>query len=127
MSGRSDGATVMKHLVLVPALLIGGVMSAHADTDTWSNTARYWRSYGALHAAAHYCTATVGPNLNGVRTPRIYKRCMAGLGWRYVRTTIHNRHHSHAHYKPRDYNSWSHSPLAYLPLFHNPRVYSRLR
>src|SRR5262249_58256002 len=101
MSGRSDGATVMKHLVLVPALLIGGVMSAHADTDTWANSARYWRSYGALHAAAHYCTATVGPNLNGVRTPRIYKRCMAGLRLRYVPTTIHNPHPTPPpHYPP---------------------------
>jgi hypothetical protein len=76
----------MKHLVLAPALLLGTVLSAHADTDTWANTRKNPRSYWALQAAAHYCTRTVGPNLNGVQTPRIYKRCMSGLGWRYVRT-----------------------------------------
>jgi hypothetical protein len=103
----------MKHLILAPALLIGGVLSAHADTDTWANTARHWRSYGALDAASHYCTAAVGPNRNGVRTPRIYKRCMAGLRWRYVRTTIDNRYHSHGYYNAWYYNPWYNSRWYY--------------
>jgi hypothetical protein len=76
-------------------MLRGGMLSAQADTDTW---VRNSRSGPTLNTASHYCSETVGPNLNGMATPRSYKRCMAGLGWRYVRTTIDYRYHSHSWY-----------------------------
>jgi hypothetical protein len=88
----SNGDTVMKRFVIVTALLLGGIASAQADTDTW---ARNSRGGPTLHTAMHYCSETAGPNRNGMRTPLAYKRCMARIGWRYVRTTIDYRHHSH--------------------------------
>ena len=80
----------MKHFVLVTGLLLGGIVSAQADTDTW---ARISRRGPTLHTAMHYCSETVGPNRNGMPTPPAYKRCMAGIGWRYVRTTVDYRSH----------------------------------
>jgi hypothetical protein len=91
------GETVMRYLVLVPALLLGGMLSAQADTDTW---ARNSRGGPTLHTAMHYCSETAGPNRNGMRTPLAYKRCMARIGWRYVRTTIDYRYHSHGPFSP---------------------------
>jgi hypothetical protein len=89
----------MKHFVIVTALLLGGVVSAQADTDSWARN-----SYRGptLHTATHYCSETVGPNPNGVATPRVFKRCMARLGWRYVGTRIDYRVHSHGLF-----NRWS--------------------
>ena len=96
-----EGETIMKHFVLITALLLGGLLSAPADTDTW---VRQSHSGPTLHTATHYCSETVGRNLNGMATTRAYKRCMAKVGWRYVRTTIDYRSHSHGLFD-RWYNS----------------------
>jgi hypothetical protein len=81
------GERTMKRIMLVTALLIGGAVSASADTDVWS--AKPPRGDADRVAANQYCDETVGPSVNHVPTSATYKRCMASRGWRFV-TTKHD-------------------------------------
>jgi hypothetical protein len=74
----------MKNMILVVALLASGAVSAYADTDTW--TASRPRSDGDLYAANRVCDAEYGSPQNGVPTRAAYKRCMAGQGWKFVKS-----------------------------------------
>ncbi|WP_445217300.1 hypothetical protein ACKWRH_35380 [Bradyrhizobium sp. Pa8] len=42
----------MKRLGFIAALLIGGAIPAHADTDIWNNMLKQQRGDDALHARA---------------------------------------------------------------------------
>jgi hypothetical protein len=77
----------MKRMILVMALLVGGAVSASADTDVW--TAKPPRGDADMAAANQYCNETVGPSVNHEPTTASYKRCMASRGWRFV-TTKHD-------------------------------------
>lgn len=81
----------MKHfqtrrLTLVALLLAGGVVSAQADHDVYTNTTKYARNDDVLQADTDYCTQMLGAPQNGVPTPRAYKSCMLGHGWRFSHT-----------------------------------------
>jgi hypothetical protein len=79
----------MKRLALVALLLLGGAISAQADTDHWTDIkkGRPDADY-ALRIDSDYCGQTAGPNLSGHPTPPAFKRCMASRGWRYQSTTV---------------------------------------
>ena len=74
----------MKSLILAAALLLGGAVSAYADTDIWTSNPP--RSDGELAVAANSCSHQFGAPQNGTPTRAAYKRCMAGLGWKYADT-----------------------------------------
>jgi hypothetical protein len=74
----------MKSMILAVALLASGAVSAYADTDTW--TANPPRSDGDLYAANRVCDSEYGAPQNGVPTSAAYKRCMAGQGWKFVKS-----------------------------------------
>src|SRR5262249_5465497 len=82
------GEFVMKRLVLVAALLLGGGLAAQADVSHYTNVLKQPRSNDVLHADAEYCNQRVGRDRNGVRTTPPYKRCMRGGGWRYDYTRV---------------------------------------
>ena len=72
----------MKRILLVTVLLLTGAMAAHADTSSWK--LKPPRSDAELFAAGNYCDAQVGPELNGIPTSAVYKKCMASQGWTFV-------------------------------------------
>ena len=72
--------------VIAIALLLGGVLHAHADIDVWVDVRKPPRGDDVLQADTDYCTQKVGRNRNGVPTSAKFKRCMASRGWRFVRT-----------------------------------------
>lgn len=74
----------MKSMILAVALLASGAVSAYADTDIW--TASHPRNDGDLYAANRVCDAEYGSPQNGVPTSAPYKRCMAGQGWKFVKS-----------------------------------------
>jgi hypothetical protein len=76
----------MKRLALMAVLLLGGVLSAHADNDVYNNTKKQARGDDALHADTAMCDQQFGAPQNGTPTSRQYKRCMRGYGWRYSHT-----------------------------------------
>lgn len=76
----------MKHAVIVGLVLIGSVLSAHADNDVYNPTTKYARSDAALHAASEDCAQKFGAPDNGTKRPAPYKRCMLGHGWRFSHT-----------------------------------------
>jgi hypothetical protein len=78
----------MKRLAMVTALLLGGVLSAHADNDTYNNIAKQQRGDNVLHADTGYCAQRFGAPQNGTPTSRQFKRCMLGRGWKFDHTTI---------------------------------------
>ena len=49
-------------------------------------TASHPRSDGELYAANRVCDAQYGAPQNNVPTSAAYKRCMAGQGWKFVRS-----------------------------------------
>ena len=73
----------MKRLALFALLLLGGALSAHADSDVYDNIARHPRGDDALQADTNYCSQTPGAPQNGRPTPKAYKHCMLTRGWRY--------------------------------------------
>jgi hypothetical protein len=77
----------MKPIALAAALLLGGVLGAQADIDTWVNVAKYPRGDDALQVDARDCEQLVGQNTNGKPTSRKFKRCMLGRGWRFDHST----------------------------------------
>jgi hypothetical protein len=76
----------MKRLGLTAVLLLGSVLSAHADNDIYNNVLKQPRGDDALHADNAVCDAQLGAPQNGVPTSREYKRCMLGRGWRFSHT-----------------------------------------
>jgi hypothetical protein len=74
----------MKRTLIAAALLLGTMLSAHADTSYWDNITKQPRGDDQLHADARYCDLTVGVSPNGVPTPPWYKKCMLSRGWRYT-------------------------------------------
>ena len=77
----------MTRVVLATAVLLGSVLGAQADTDTWVNIAKYPRGDDAVQADARYCEQQVGRDINGKPTPPKFKRCMLGRGWRFDHST----------------------------------------
>ena len=47
----------MKRLALIAALLIGSAISAHADTDVWTNVLKQKRGDDALNVDSGFCDA----------------------------------------------------------------------
>jgi hypothetical protein len=78
----------MKRLVLAAALLAGGILTAHADNDTYINMRKVARGDDVLHIDVDACAQRLGHPKNGVPTTRAFKRCMATLGWRFSHTTV---------------------------------------
>jgi hypothetical protein len=78
----------MKRLLLAAALLAAGVLSAHADNDTYLNLRKQPRSDDLLHVDVESCAVKLGHPKNGVPTSRAFKRCMLGHGWRFSHTTV---------------------------------------
>jgi hypothetical protein len=72
----------MKHVALVAALLLGSAISASADTDIWSGRG----STADMMTAAGTCKQQFGASPPGVPTSAEVKRCMRGLGWKFVKT-----------------------------------------
>jgi hypothetical protein len=77
----------MQRMALAAVLLIGGVLGAQADIDTWVNVAKYPRGDDALQVDAHYCEQLVGQNTNGRPTSQKFKRCMLSRAWRFDHST----------------------------------------
>jgi hypothetical protein len=76
----------MKRLGLIAVLLLGGVLSAHADNDVYTNTMKQARGDDALQADTNDCSQMLGAPQNGTTTPRPYKSCMLSHGWRFSHT-----------------------------------------
>ena len=76
----------MKRLGLIAALLIGSAISAHADTDIWTNVLKQRRGDDALHVDGALCDAQFGAPQNGTATSAEYKRCMRARGRRFSHT-----------------------------------------
>ncbi|WP_027556870.1 hypothetical protein [Bradyrhizobium sp. Cp5.3] len=76
----------MKRLSLTAALLIGGAIAAHADTNIWTNMLKQRRGDDALHVDGAFCDAQLGAPRNGGATSAQYKRCMRARGWRFSHT-----------------------------------------
>ncbi len=62
------------------------MLNAYADNDVYYPTTKYGRSDVELHAASAACAEKFGAPDNGTETPRQYKRCMLGHGWRFSHT-----------------------------------------
>jgi hypothetical protein len=76
----------MGRLSLIAVLLLGGVLSAHADNDIYNNILKQRRGDDALQADSAICDAQLGAPQNGTITSRAYKSCMLGHGWRFSHT-----------------------------------------
>ena len=76
----------MKRLVLIAALSIGSAISAHADTDIWTNVPKQKRGHDALNVDSSFCDTQLGAPQNGTPTSAEYKRCMRARGWRFSHT-----------------------------------------
>jgi hypothetical protein len=76
----------MKSLSLVVALLAGGIVAAHADTDIYNNVLKRQRGHDELQMDGAACDAQFGKPQNGTATSREYKRCMLHHGWRFDHT-----------------------------------------
>ena len=71
----------MKRMVLIAALLLGTGLNAHADIATYHNILKTPRNDDQLHEDGYYCDAQVGPDKNGVPTPRLISNaCSAAAG-----------------------------------------------
>jgi hypothetical protein len=77
----------MKRAALAAALLLGSVLGAQADIDTWVNIAKYPRGDDALQVDARYCEQQVGQNTNGKPTAPKFKRCMLSRASRFDHST----------------------------------------
>lgn len=73
----------MKRLGLIALLMLGGALSAHAGNDTYNNTMKQPRRDDALQVDTAVCNQQDGTPRKGTPTPRAYKQCMLGRGWRF--------------------------------------------
>ena len=80
----------MKRLALIATLLIGSAISAHADTNIWTNVLKQKRGDDALNVDISSCDAQLGAPQDGTPTSAQYKRCMRARGWRFSRT-VHEK------------------------------------
>jgi hypothetical protein len=71
--------------------LLGAVLAAKADNDTYVDNTRHGRGNDALHADVDICAQTYGMPQNGIPTSRQFKQCMLGHGWRYKFTSLSPR------------------------------------
>jgi hypothetical protein len=78
----------MKRAIVVAILLLGTVLAAKADNDTYVDTTRHGRGNDALDVDASTCDQMLGSPKNGQPTSPQYKRCMLKLGWRWKFTTL---------------------------------------
>ena len=76
----------MKRFNLVAPLLLGGMLSAHADNDVYNNITKHPRSDEVLQTDTSYCSQMPGAPQSGTPTSQGYKRCMLSRGWRYSHT-----------------------------------------
>jgi hypothetical protein len=76
----------MKRLAIIAALLTGSAISAHADTNIWTNVLKQKRGDDALNIDSSFCDAQLGAPQNGTPTSAAYKRCMRARGWRFSHT-----------------------------------------
>jgi hypothetical protein len=83
---KRPGQRFGKPLGLIAALLIGSAISAHADTDIWTNVLKQKRGDDALNVDSSFCDAQLGAPQNGTATSAEYKRCMRARGWRFSYT-----------------------------------------
>jgi len=74
--------------ILAAALLLGTVISAHADTDDYVDATKQKRGDDARHADTYSCGEKFGMPQNGTQTSRQFKQCMLGYGWRFDRTRV---------------------------------------
>jgi len=72
----------MRRIILVAALLLGGAISARADTDIYSGQG----SNDDMNAAVRQCRQQWGEPALGIPPNDDFKKCMSQLGWTYVRT-----------------------------------------
>ena len=82
-------------IIISMLLLLGGALTAQADTSIYRNISKQPRGDQELQVATQYCTARIGPDRNGVRTSPQFKRCMLGQGWRWRRTQVVKKDPSH--------------------------------
>jgi hypothetical protein len=75
----------MKRIVLVATLLLGGAMTAQADTTHWS-AVHPAQSDAQLMAAGRSCDLQYGTGPHGP-VSAAYKQCMRAQGWIYTNTT----------------------------------------
>jgi hypothetical protein len=75
----------MKRLVLVAALLLGGAMTAQADTTHWT-AIHPSQSDAQLMADGRSCDLQYGTGPQGPPSAA-YKQCMRAQGWIYTNTT----------------------------------------
>ena len=78
----------MKRLALAALLLAGGTLGALADTDNYTNMLKTPRGDDLLHADVMACSERLGHPKDGTLTSAVFKRCMAGHGWRFNRTIV---------------------------------------
>jgi hypothetical protein len=90
----------MKRLALVTLLLLGGALSAHADSDVYDNITKHPRSDEVLQADTSYCSQSLGAPQNGTPTSKAYKRCMLARGWRYNHTARERSTQDHMYPDP---------------------------
>ncbi|MGV7216865.1 hypothetical protein [Bradyrhizobium sp. UFLA05-112] len=76
----------MLRLILVAALLVGGIVAARADTDIYRNALKRQRGPDELQADGAFCDAQFGKPQNGTVTSREYERCMLSRGWGFDHT-----------------------------------------
>jgi hypothetical protein len=78
----------MRSVLIVAALLVVGMVTAKADTDTYTDVSRQPRGDNELSVATDACAQRYGIPQNGKPTSRQFKQCMMGYGWRYDRTKV---------------------------------------
>ena len=76
----------MKRILLVTSVLLSGVVSAHADTATYTSTSGRG-AYSEMMEVGQVCDQRLGAVQNGEATSPAYKKCMLAGGWRYQSTT----------------------------------------
>ncbi len=75
----------MRRIVLVVALLLGGAMTAQADTTHWT-AVHPGQGDAQLHVAGRRCDLQYGNGPHGAPSAA-YKQCMRVQGWIYTNTT----------------------------------------
>jgi hypothetical protein len=81
----------MKRTIVAALLLLGTVLAAKADNDTYVDTTRHGRGNDALDMDVSTCAQTFGMPQNGAPTSPQFKRCMLKLGWKWKFTTLSPR------------------------------------
>jgi hypothetical protein len=75
----------MKRIMLVAALLLGGAMTAQADTTHWT-AVHPGQGDAQVLSAGRVCDVQYGAEQYGPPSA-VYKKCMRAQGWIYTDTT----------------------------------------